>query len=355
MELKKFSQEEETLIVKNAMELTATVMFEEMELQKTREEKFRTTPAAPVHEVLPIPAPVAPQYPPQPSSTYSYGAYLKDFFTALKPRLKIIIPVAAAVFILTIILFATSLAARIYLTSLFIMLLLCGVPAFVIVTFCMCNKKRSRLDQQLAQSEEYLQARKLAEQKAEEATIAEQKQIQQRQAELDIKYKQEKEHYDTVILPAYNADLDTWKVVREKKIAFLQEEIANNKQALEEVYQNSKIISLSYRELSTLKWIYDDMSSSDHDIRYATELFDRDRQRIATLEGAKLTEAAINSMSAEMAGSMNAIYDAIEQGNDLQEDTINVLSKTRRDQNIGNILGIVQRHNTNKTLKSMLK
>lgn len=97
------------------------------------------------------------------------------------------------------------------------------------------------------------------------------------------------------------------------------------------------------------------MSSSDHDIRYATELFDRDRQRIATLEGAKLTEAAINSMSAEMAGSMNAIYDAIEQGNDLQEDTINVLSKTRRDQNIGNILGIVQRHNTNKTLKSMLK
>lgn len=59
-------------------------------------------------------------------------------------------------------------------------------------------------------------------------------------------------------------------------------------------------------------------------------------------------------MKQAMMIGFNAVYNAIEYGNDLQEDSIEILSKTRRDINIGNMIGTVQRHNTNKMLDSLL-
>lgn len=38
-----------------------------------------------------------------------------------------------------------------------------------------------------------------------------------------------------------------------------------------------------------------------------------------------------------------------------QEDSIEILNKIRRDNNIGNLIGTAQRHNTNKSLKALLQ
>ena len=56
-----------------------------------------------------------------------------------------------------------------------------------------------------------------------------------------------------------------------------------------------------------------------------------------------------------MLRGMKDIFDSIEYGNSLQEESISQLSKLRRDTNIGNLIGTVQRHNTNKMIEKMMK
>lgn len=97
------------------------------------------------------------------------------------------------------------------------------------------------------------------------------------------------------------------------------------------------------------------MSTSDHDIRYATELLDRDRQRLATQEAGNIVRKSVGQVEQTMKVGFNAVYNAIEDGNELQLDTINNLSKMRRNMNTGNVIGTVQRHNTNKMLEQMVK
>lgn len=92
----------------------------------------------------------------------------------------------------------------------------------------------------------------------------------------------------------YSADKEQWKEDREKALAELNSDIAANEAALEDLYQTSKLVSLHYRELWILQWLYDDMRTSDHDIRYATELLDRDRQRIATANAAEKNKEALD-------------------------------------------------------------
>jgi hypothetical protein len=133
------------------------------------------------------------------------------------------------------------------------------------------------------------------------------------------------------------------------------EEIRLNKEALDELYANTKIVSLTYRALWILSWLYNDMSTSDHDIRYATELLDRDRQRLATQEAGNIVRKSVGQVEQTMKVGFNAVYNAIEDGNELQLDTINNLSKMRRNMNTGNVIGTVQRHNTNKMLEQMVK
>ena len=60
--------------------------------------------------------------------------------------------------------------------------------------------------------------------------------------------------------------------------------------------------------------------TSDHDIRYATELLDRDRQIKATTEAGTKIQEAINDMHSSMTAGFNAVYDAIDDGNEILDD-----------------------------------
>ncbi len=313
-----FKQEQQTEIIKKARDLTATIMAEKDELKHLQAHRFKPIPEEPARFTLPQPGKIQPQYPPAPQSTYSFTEHIKVYFK--ENTLKAIV-------------------------LLFLPLIL-----IVVIYFSYLNRL-GKLNEALAQTPEYLKARA----EAEETAAAQQQEIdaefKAQQEKFDAEFKEQKAHYDNVILPEYKKELAQWENNRSRKIQIIENEIKLNQTALEELYKETKLVSATYRALWILDWLYEDMSTSDHDIRYATELLDRDRQRLATSEAGRITQRAINNMNQTMMQGFTAVYNAIEDGNDIGEETMAILSKTRRDVNIGNIVGTVQRHNTNKILK----
>lgn len=346
--MSKFTQTEETMIVKNAMELTATIELEEKELKNLKLRTFRVSPKPPERKILATPNNIQPQYPPMPKTTYSYTDYLKEIIDIFK---KYIFYAGIAVIVILILGGLLTDPISIALILFFSPVLLFSV---LIITYFSYYTKRKILNQELSKSPEYLHAVEKAKQDAERQKKELTEKTQQEQKKLDAEYEDKKRHYENVTIPKYNKELHDWTVIQEKKIAFLEEELQYNKEALSDLYNASKLISLTYRELWILKWLYEDMSTSDHDIRYATELLDRDRQRLATQEAGKYTADAVKAIDNTMKTGFNAVYNAIDYGNELQEDSIQILSKTRRDNNVGNLIGTIQRHHTNKTLDALL-
>lgn len=314
-----FTQEQQTEIIKKARDLTATIMAEKNELKALQSQSFKPVPDAPSRRILPPPVKIQPQYPPAPRANYSFTEHIKTYF-----KENTIMAVALLLFV------AVILVVVIYLSYL---------------------KRLAELNEALAQSLDYQKARAEAERIADEQQQKLEAEAKAEQEKADAEYKEKKAHYDNVILPEYKNELAQWEIIQNKKIQIIKNELKLNESALEQLYAETKLVSATYRALWILDWLYEDMSTSDHDIRYATELLDRDRQRLATTEAGRITQRAINNMNQTMMQGFSAVYNAIEDGNDIQEETMAILSKTRRDINLGNIVGTVQRHNTNKILK----
>lgn len=334
--MSKFTQNEETEIVKSARDITATIEFEERELKRLKSERFKEPPKPPVRKILEKANKVEPEYPQKPKTTYKYSEYFK---------VKVM---------------KYSLPARILRGIVLVLLALSGIGYLIILVlfgFSYKNyiQKKKEMNNQLANSKEYLQAVENAEKTAQKKQKELEEKIRLEQEKIDKEYATQKQQYESVILPQYNDALNLWNANQERKIAIIEEEIRLNKEALDELYANTKIVSLTYRALWILSWLYNDMSTSDHDIRYATELLDRDRQRLATQEAGNIVRKSVGQVEQTMKVGFNAVYNAIEDGNELQLDTINNLSKMRRNMNTGNVIGTVQRHNTNKMLEQMVK
>ncbi len=334
--MSKFTQNEETEIVKSARDITATIEYEEREVKRLKSESFSEPPEPPVRKILEKAKKVEPEYPEKPKTTYKYSEYFKE---------KVM---------------KYSLPARILRGIVLVLLALSGIGYLIILVlfgFSYKNyiQKKKEMNNQLANSKEYLQAVENAEKTAQKKQKELEEKIRLEQEKIDKEYATQKQKYESVILPQYNDALNLWNANQERKIAIIEEEIRLNKEALDELYANTKIVSLTYRALWILSWLYNDMSTSDHDIRYATELLDRDRQRLATQEAGNIVRKSVGQVEQTMKVGFNAVYNAIEDGNELQLDTINNLSKMRRNMNTGNVIGTVQRHNTNKMLEQMVK
>ena len=334
--MSKFTQNEETEIVKSARDITATIEYEEREVKRLKSESFSEPPEPPVRKILEKAKKVEPEYPEKPKTTYKYSEYFKERVMKY------------------------SLPARILRGIVLVLLALSGIGYLIILVlfgFSYKNyiQKKKEMNNQLANSKEYLQAVENAEKTAQKKQKELEEKIRLEQEKIDKEYATQKQQYESVILPQYNDALNLWNANQERKIAIIEEEIRLNKEALDELYANTKIVSLTYRALWILSWLYNDMSTSDHDIRYATELLDRDRQRLATQEAGNIVRKSVGQVEQTMKVGFNAVYNAIEDGNELQLDTINNLSKMRRNMNTGNVIGTVQRHNTNKMLEQMVK
>lgn len=332
-----YTQEQQTSIVHDAMKITSAIQEEKHEIEELRKERFRSKPPEPIRTVVSVTT-VQPKIPPRPVSNFKY----KD--VAAKPAAII----AAIWFTLIVI---TSKLNSIFLEVLLFMMFVPGISSFLVLSYKSYSKKKKQLDDELASSPEYLAE---VERAVTDAARRQNELIQvaaQRQKELDSKYQSQLEYYQTVELPEYERSLRDWNQVHSLKLNVIEDDLHCNIEALQNLYDTTKLISVHYRELWILRWLYDDMRSSDHDLRYATELLDRDRQRLATEQAGKMIREAMLEVQSVMMDGFVSVYSAIEEGNSNVQIEMSKMHKNLNLSNMADALGIYQRYKTNKILK----
>lgn len=120
----------------------------------------------------------------------------------------------------------------------------------------------------------------------------------------------------------------------------MQQDLRNARQNLSLIYQETKIVPSQYRTIEALSYIYEMISTSDCDVIFAIESYDKQKQR--ELDEARLQEQQLANQLAD------------EQAQLLSEQNA-IAEKARRDANIASAVSTVQRHNTNKMLKDAFK
>lgn len=332
-----YTQEQQTSIVHDAMKITSAIQEEKHEIEELRKERFRSKPPEPIRTVVSVTT-VQPKIPPRPVSNFKY----KD--VAAKPA-----AILAVIWFTLIV--VTSKLNSIFLEVLLFMMFVPGISAFLVLSYKSYSKKKKQLDDELASSPEYLAE---VERAVKDAARRQNELIQvaaQRQKELDSKYQSQVEYYQTVELPEYEKELRDWNQVHSLKLNVIEDDLHCNIEALQNLYDTTKLISVHYRELWILRWLYDDMRSSDHDIRYATELLDRDRQRLATEQAGKMIREAMLEVQSVMMDGFVSVYSAIEEGNSNVQIEMSKMHKNLKLSNMADALGIYQRYKTNKILK----
>ena len=185
----------------------------------------------------------------------------------------------------------------------------------------------------IAESPEYKASCKAIDQKYQEAL---------NKAEAD--YKERVNEFETKTIVEYNKTLEAWKA---KHDASLEEALRNKEDAqaaLSKHYDDTKVIPAKYHEIEILEYLYSIISSSQYSLKECFD--DYERNEAMKLENIKLqAQREANEIAAAQA-------DLTAQQNALLDEQNSIAEKTRRDQNINNVIGIVQRHNTNKILKN---
>lgn len=319
------SQEEQVEIVRRAFSLETAIMVEGANVDLVKSQQFdrfpayadvfsETPPSRPQRQVLTPPAPIEAVLPEPPKTDYSAIDHLKA-----KPYWAVALAVLFVVaFIGGHLLFYSisyDLDRMVDTLSLICKLVF---PVCLVAFFVSVSQEKKRKNQELANSPEYLQSVASAQRRAADERTQADLRTQTEQVRLDAQYEAELERYNSVLLPSYEKarkdneaeyaamrveyeqDKAEWDEKRLEAIAALEDDMAANKAALAELYDTTGIISMHYREIPILEWLYDDMRTSDHDIRYATELLDRDRQRIATIEAGARTTDAIDRLRDEV-------------------------------------------------------
>jgi len=324
--MSKYTKEEQTEIVRWAMKLQAAIETEAEEIRRIENASFpEQMPAAPVRQKTPE---VVPEYPPIPKPQYSLIAHLKE-----TKMLWVIIALAGLSLILSII---GAFYFGLMILSTFVFM---GAVAVFVLSFIKWRKIYNQIYESIKNHPDNVKARKEAEAKAREEYAV-------RDAEIQQEYESAMQKYEKEILPAYKYRKGIWETKRNEKLAILKADLKENQEALAILYAETGIISKNNRELAKLVWLYEDMSSSEHDIERATDLLNANQQLLATMN----INDSVRSLNEDVRTGFAAVYDAVEAGNAKQDEILEMLRKTRRDMNIGNIGAALQRRKTNQKL-----
>lgn len=165
------------------------------------------------------------------------------------------------------------------------------------------------------------------------------------QAELDRQYREARTQYDNTIYPQYEKARNEWNEKHYAEIAETADALRNAEEQLSSHYENTKIVPLQYHTIDALQFMYNLMSTSEYDVKEAIELYDRSEQR-------KIDEARLRAIeeSNQLAAEQNAMLD--EQNAMLDEQNA-IAEQARRDQNVAAVIGAVQRHSINKSIKNL--
>lgn len=168
-----------------------------------------------------------------------------------------------------------------------------------------------------------------------------------KQAEADALYREQTKEYDEEILPRYQKELAQWTENMDKKIAIVEGKLNEAQNALSMLYETTKIVPVQYRKIEALKYIYDIISTSEYDVKYAIDIYDRNEQR--KLDEMRLQEQQRANILAE---DQNVL---LEDQNYLAQEQNEIAEKARRDANIASVAATVQRRNINKNIKKSIK
>lgn len=199
----------------------------------------------------------------------------------------------------------------------------------IVYYFAIYRKKKKAAIEEVRNSEEY--------QKEYAAVKAE---SDKKQKIFDDEYAAAKEEFDTVTMPQYKAEYANWESIKKKKVEQIKEKLSEVQRELSNHYEQTRIVPIQYRSIHALQYIYDMISTSTYDVRQAIDSFDKNEQR------------QLDMMRLQEQQQANAL--AMEQ-NDLLDQQNSIAEKARRDANIAAVVGTVQRHNTNKTLKKWMR
>ncbi len=154
------------------------------------------------------------------------------------------------------------------------------------------------------------------------------------------RYIAEKKEYDEVLIPNYMKEKTEWSQKRALAISKSQQQLDKAQEMLANIYESTKLIPSNYHNIAALTYIYNFMSTSQYDLK---EAIDKYEQHEASIREQQFQSAMLQSQ--------NEQAEAAWEARDLAEQSRNIAEKARREQNLANLVGAVQRHNTNKLLK----
>ncbi|MBR7071488.1 MAG: hypothetical protein IKI29_04940, partial [Clostridia bacterium] len=187
--MSKFTKEEQTEIVRWALNLEAAIESEQTELSRLRNERFRSCPSAPERKIINQTVQhVKPKYPEAPKTNYSFTQYLEEDLKGNKsifskiysshPFVRGIILQVICCVLLGVFVALGNLgngALGVIMKIFYIPAIVCGAgsglmfPGAIVYWFMKKSdykKKRSELNAALAKQPEYVNARIAAERKA---------------------------------------------------------------------------------------------------------------------------------------------------------------------------------------------
>lgn len=331
-----FTREEQTNIVKRALELENLILDSQTELEQLESECFEDEPLPPEEMEA------SPDYSSLPTANLEFKDYLKEDVAKNRNAMNIIF--ADHPFICALIIcFGLGVLAAIFsglwmLATLIGLLIIVPVPVAAWYWF---NKRKgysARLDElnaQLPSTPEYIAAK---------AEIDEE--VVRVQKELDEQYAKEKAEYDNVILPRYKKALATWTTEHNDKLNRTSERLENAINEQKTLYENTRIIPMQYRDIDALTYIYELMSTSEYTVKEAVDMYDKAIQR--EQEYARTQEL----------GRQNALLEEqnmlAEEQNELLGEQNQIAQKARREAALRGVVGMVQQRNTNKYLKDLV-
>lgn len=194
-------------------------------------------------------------------------------------------------------------------------------PAWGLIIYSIVNKsKQKKKDIEMQRnSQEYIEKCK----EIDKINVDNQSILDAEYNQVLVKYNEESEKYN-----------NKWSIIRNE----IEKDINKLSNELNELYDSSKLIPKQYRDARILQEIYEIMDSANYSVKEAIETFDRNRQ--------------LELDAARLAAQHQANEVAMEQ-NDLLAESNSIAERARRDANIANIVGTIQRHNTNRTLKNI--
>ena len=178
-------------------------------------------------------------------------------------------------------------------------------------------------------------------------------------------------------ISVWNKEFDSWMNIKQAKISFVQNDLKENLEALDVLYATTKIIPNAYRTANKLMWLYEDMSTSEHDIERAIDMLNHKE----TSDLLRKMNQNVDEVKATLAVGFTAMYSAIQDNNMLQakilsgqreqtdlmleivnnqnamlsqqSEMITDLGRIRKSAKIGNFLNVgslIQNHKRNKML-----